>query len=332
MQYSQCDRLERLRERIENRKIGDDVCFFCANQYEKSSMSMEHVFPKWLLEKFDIWDDKIFLLNKTTISYWQLLVPCCAQCNNKHLSRIEKDAKFVCENGVKAVADFKLSLFLWLSKIWYGMLYKELFLPYDRSIHEFGNILDDEIINQYCDHLELMQVARDEIALKDFDPFSIFAFECQTVDTPSLNYDYLDDAITMVSAMRLGKVGVIIVFQDGGAQRGFAKPLYREAPYPLHPFQFREICSKIMYKESLRDRTPKRMAIEAPDQIPQYYQLPLLGLSLKPYYRPWEMETYAKYLSAYTGIDMKDIYKPPDKIRTWLVDDNNQPLYIPFTN
>jgi len=111
----------------------------------------------------------------------------------------------VSENGVKAVADFKLSLFLWLSKIWYGMLYKELFLPYDRSIHEFGNILDGEIINQYCDHLELMQAARDEIILKDFDPFSIFAFECQTVDTPSLNYDYLDDAITMVSAMRMGK-------------------------------------------------------------------------------------------------------------------------------
>jgi len=79
MQYSQCDRIERLRERIENRKIGDDVCFFCANHYEKSSMSMEHVFPRWLLEKFNIWDDKIFLLNKTTISYRQLLVPCCVQ-------------------------------------------------------------------------------------------------------------------------------------------------------------------------------------------------------------------------------------------------------------
>lgn len=330
MQNFNCDGLEHLRERIENRKIGDDVCFFCAHQHNKSSMSMEHVFPRWLQEKFDIWDNKISLLNKTMINYRQLLVPCCPQCNNKYLSKIERDVKFVCENGIKAVEDFKLSLFLWLSKIWYGMLYKELFLPYDRSIPEFGNILDGEIINQYCDHLEFMQAARDEILLKDFDPFSIFAFECQTIDTPSLNYDYFDDAITMVSAMRMGKVGIIMVFRDGGAQSGFADALYEETPYPLHPLQFREMCAKIIYKESIRDRTPKRIAIEAPGKIPEYYQLPLLGFSLKPYYRDWDIEIYAKYLSALSGIGIEDIYKPPNRIVSWLTDNHNQPRYIPF--
>jgi len=210
------------------------------------------------------------------------------------------------------------------------MLYKELFLPDDRTIPELGNILDNEIINQYCEHLEFMQAARGEILLKDFEPFSIFAFECQTVDIPSLNYDYFDDAITMVSAMRMGKVGIIIVFQDGGAQGCFANALYEKAPYPLHPIQFREIFAKIICKEYHCDRTPKRIAIEAPGETPQYYQLPLLGLSLKPYYRDWDIGIYAKYLSTFTGVAIEDIYKPHDRIYTWLTDNQNQPLYIPF--
>jgi hypothetical protein len=293
-------------------------------------MSVEHVFPKWLQEKFDLWDKKISLLNNTLISYRQLLVPCCPQCNSKYLSKIERDVNFVCENGVKSVEDFKLSLFLWLSKIWYGMLYKELFLPYDRSIPEFGTIIDSKIINQYCDHLEFMQAARNEIRLKDFDPFSIFAFECQTVDDPSQNYDYIDEGITMISAMRMGKVAIIIVFQDGGALRSFSNILYEEAPYPLHPNQFREIVAKIVYKESIRDRTPKRLAIVGPDDIPEYHQLPLLGFSLKPYYCDWDIAVYAKYLSFYTGMDIEDIYKPPNRIVSWLTDNQNQPRYIPF--
>jgi hypothetical protein len=236
----------------------------------------------------------------------------------------------VCENGAKAVEDFKLSLFLWFSKILYGILYKELSLLYDRSIPELGTITDSKTINQYCDHLEFMQAARDEIVLKDFDPFSIFAFECQMVDSPKLNYDYIDEGITMISAMRMGRVAIIIVLQDGGAQKSFADTLHEEAPYPLHPIQFREICAKVIYKESIRDRTAKRFAIVAPDEIPVYYQLPLLGFSLKPYYRDWEIEKYAQCLSFYTGKDIKDIYVPPDRIVTWLSDNQNQPRYIPF--
>ena len=325
------DRLSELQERIQNRKIGNDICFFCANQYPQSHISMEHVFPKWLQNKFDLWEQQIHLLNKSLIRYRQLAVPCCSQCNNKYLSTIEKDAKFVCENGIKATPDLKLSLFLWLSKIWYGLLYKELFMLYDQSNPEFGTIADTKLINQYSQHLEFMQTARGEIRLEKFDPFSIFAFECQTVDPPSLNYDYIDESLTMVSGIRMGKVGIIIVFQDGGAQQGFDKYLCKEAPFPLHPIQFREVCAKIIYKESIRDRTPKWFAIESENIIPTYYQLPLGGFSRKPFYRDWEMDKYAQYLSFYTGKDLRDIYSPPDRVCTWLRDKRNKPMYIPFT-
>ena len=57
------DRLSALKQRIENRKIGNDVCFFCAKQYPQSHISMEHVFPKWLQNKFELWNQHIHLIN-----------------------------------------------------------------------------------------------------------------------------------------------------------------------------------------------------------------------------------------------------------------------------
>lgn len=78
----------------------NDHCFLCGSPLSQDGTA-EHVFPKWLLEKYDLWDRKLTLLNGTTIAYRQLTVPCCQKCNNKYLSSLEMDMRDAVNAGLR---------------------------------------------------------------------------------------------------------------------------------------------------------------------------------------------------------------------------------------
>ena len=50
---------------INSRIYSRNRCFYCGNLLRNKN-SKEHVFPKWLQEKFNLWDQTIHLLNGTT--------------------------------------------------------------------------------------------------------------------------------------------------------------------------------------------------------------------------------------------------------------------------
>lgn len=64
---------------------GMDTCFVCGDFAD----SDEHIIPKWIQRRYDLWNQKIRLPNDTTIAYRQLKIPCCKDCNNNVLSRLE---------------------------------------------------------------------------------------------------------------------------------------------------------------------------------------------------------------------------------------------------
>ena len=64
------------------RRFGRSTCFLCSAPLRAKNRSDEHVFPKWLLQRFNLWDLKLSLLNGTDISYKQLTIPCCKTCNH----------------------------------------------------------------------------------------------------------------------------------------------------------------------------------------------------------------------------------------------------------
>ena len=75
-------------------------------------------------------DQTLVLLNGTTIPYRQLTVPCCRECNNEHLEPIESNVMAAVNQGPEAVEALdRKTLFLWLGKIFFGLLYKESLIP-----------------------------------------------------------------------------------------------------------------------------------------------------------------------------------------------------------
>ncbi|MFW9880988.1 MAG: hypothetical protein ACFFG0_48620 [Candidatus Thorarchaeota archaeon] len=45
-----------------------DRCFLCGRRLGDAD-SREHIFPRWLLRRFNLWDSELVLLNRTKIKY-----------------------------------------------------------------------------------------------------------------------------------------------------------------------------------------------------------------------------------------------------------------------
>jgi hypothetical protein len=324
---SDIEDFDRLISTIYNRNYGEQYCFLCATKIHDFNLAEEHVVPKWVQTKFNLWDQRLNLPNGTSIAYRQLTVPCCYECNHQRLQPIETALSSALTKGANEIISLgEETIFLWLGKILYGLIYKDLFLRVNLRDENSGTVADQETIKSLESHLYFLQMARRKVEFGNFFPASIFIFETQESHIPEANWDFFDNMLSLFIACRLGPVGIIAVLQDGGAQKKMESDLKKLAPYPLHPIQFRELGSMVFYKSTLFNRIPKYVSIStSPITV---YQLPLGGFSNKPLFDDWDYKEYAKILSYYTGVPLKYISPSADLIKTWLQDDNGQPLFM----
>ena len=324
------DGLEEFSNYLSNRKYDSSVCFLCGRSLEDLMSTDEHVIPKWAQNRFELWDKKLTLLNRTSISYRNLTVPCCEECNSYQLQPIETSVASAVLKGADAVRDLgDKILFLWLGKIFYGLLYKELMLSSNRKNPNASSIIPEELIREYEMHLFFLQEARGKIATIDFSsPGSLFVFKTQTHNNVQLQWDFCDSIDTDFIAIRMDEVGIIGVLADGGAQQ-LAADFYDELKdFPLHPIQFRELCAVFSYRSTKATRTPKYVTIS--DNPHKVIQIPLGGYSAKPLFEDWNMDEFAKYLAYYTGQPLEYLRPDSNKIASYIYDAEDKLIFIPF--
>jgi hypothetical protein len=298
------------------RKFGLSTCFLCGCRLGRKNRADEHVIPKWIQRKYKLANQQLYLLNGTTIPYRQLTIPCCFTCNNKHLQPLEKRMSLAVAKGVAAVRAFdRHELFLWLGKMFYGLLYRELFLPWDRAGNTNAKITSKTLLKLYEMHHLFLQSIRVPMRFIDFCPASILIVSTQEPDDIRLCWDFRDELKTICIACRMGTVGIVGVLQDGEAQRSLF-PLMKLQRRKLHPIQFTEVFAQVSYKAMLFNRTPKYIIAEGDPKT--VIQMPLGGLSGKPLYNDWNPYHYAKILCQITGIPMKHLFHSPDQVMTWL--------------
>ncbi len=221
-------------------------------------------------------------------------------------------------------------LFLWLGKIFYGILYKELTLLKDRSDAKAGTIITEEFLRAYRTHRYFLQQARGIVELKDFNPGTIFVFDAQRPADETKCWDMCDSVPGLTIGVRAGRVAIVGALADGGAQENDEHIYSRYYAFPLHPIQFREVCARVSYRSSLATRTPKYISMAGKDGPHVTHQLPLGGLSAKPLFEEWIPADYAQFLAHYIGRELDFVFVPPDKTRSWLDTPDGGVLYIDY--
>lgn len=75
--------------------------------------------------RFNLWNQKITIPNGTQITYKQLIIPACNDCNNIVFGKLEQKMKYSKASDIE--------IWQWANKIHFGLWYKDGILNYDRK-------------------------------------------------------------------------------------------------------------------------------------------------------------------------------------------------------
>lgn len=310
-------------EPFDGMDFSENQCFLCGTLLQEDTDSKEHIFPKWLLRRYDLWDETITLLNRTSIPYRYLTIPCCSTCNNEYLSRLESEIELAANNGPSAVAQVeKVHLYQWIGKIFFGLLYRELSLSADRSKPELGPITTPEFLEDFRALHGFIQSIAKPIEFHEFFPGSLFVFEVEPI--PEIgDFDYSDNFVGMSFFIRMGNIGIIACLKDDEQILGALSELYQAMRNRrLHPIQFDELCAIVFYQSCLMVRNGKYMSMTTQENQTMIIKLP--GFSLAPVFEEWDNQLFARFLESFWskwGLIYDEIFIPPNSFRSYLGED-----------
>lgn len=317
--FSLGDKMMRHAEYGSQELIGD-ACFLCGSSED---ITAEHVFPKWLQNSYDLWDQQLILLNGTRIPYRNLRIPCCRRCNSDHLSRVENLICNAVSGGYQKAQRLNArTWYLWAGKLFYGILRKELTLRFDQSDPIKETITSKEDLESFRDNLHLfLQEIRGKHKFQHEVPYSVLICTLHRTDG---SFDLRDDFHQLSMSIRMGEVGVIVSFEDGGLMNEtYGRYVAQVDGRELHPVQFIELYAKVCYQNSLRvHRLTYATALNNEGKGPATTSIANSSTAI----RDWNQEEFAKLLQFHLGDDITVEFQPPNLVSTWLVESDGSPM------
>lgn len=308
-------------------KFDYNHCFLCGVELIKENKTDEHVIPTWLQHRHQLWNQKLTLLNQTEIAYRQLKIPCCKVCNNEHLGDIEKQVEYASASYEEFIKLDKFVVFQWLTKLYYGLLFKNLSLAVDRRNPQQGTIVTKESLARYRMIHEFLQSTRINISFPK-DVFSLFIFKLHLSPTNNCKADFFftDDHERAQLAIQIGEIGVVCcIGEDGIINHSLEKYLEPFQGPKLHGIQFAEIIAKVFYRRVCLEVTPNYILASGKGN---YTILSNLSSLSGHYFRPTnyaELAAITAWQQSRFGIKFKQIYNEKyDAIVSFLINENGE--------
>src|ERR1700737_307224 len=127
-----------------------DCCFICGAMPGEKEFNNEHILPRWLLRRYDLFANTIVLPNGIKVRYDRYTVPCCSECNSFMGTHIETPVSEVVQGGAEAINDFIANGGLLTMFVWMALLFLKTHLK-DRQfrVHLDARKGDDLIADMY---------------------------------------------------------------------------------------------------------------------------------------------------------------------------------------
>ena len=297
----------------------DDSCLLCGK--ECSIKTKEHIFPKWLQHRFNLWDQTLEISNGTTIPYRYLTVPCCSECNNIHLSKMEEKFKELVDKNFRNLSqDDEKVIFQWTAKILYATRYKELSLLIDRAKPDLGKILSPYELESYSTLHLFLQSIRFDTEFREPKPWSIFKFICEDDE-----FFYHNSYQGLCFSMKFGKTAVFIAFEDNNWLSKNMHLFKKISEYKLNFIQYLEVSHSLTYAALLKEKVPQYITTFT--ETNEKMSVTTMG---NVHYREWNDKEYCFLFDLFLkscGYELdQSTYRSDGLITSFLVDENNEHL------
>lgn len=324
--------LDRFREKV----CAGNLCLVCADEHTKLS-TKEHIIPDWILRKLSLHDKNITLPNYTLHRYAQYVIPCCSRCNALMGKELEEPIRQAFEDGINSFNTFlegergSLKLFSWLSFLFIKSHYKDISLDHqlDRR-KEIGSIAQkleydwSDIHHIYC--LSRLPYTKSSVHPDALGSLIVVPIFSKLEREP---FDFIDLTAARTIGIRVGEVGVIAVFGDGGAVLDqMNHRILQKINGPLVFAQFRELVANFACC-SLHHKNPPQLA-----SFPNLFGPETIGMACssrdaKPEFEEFQPSVLGGYMEMLLYKSMKGVVDETDyleKLRegvaTFLFDDN----------
>ncbi len=301
-------------------QFGDNICFLTGEILNEGEQHFINAFPLWLMERYEITNKWIKMLDSTNKKYVDIVLPASKEVADA-IADFDKHTQKAFEKGYEGIKELTdLTLFQWMARIFYGVLYQEI-LSEVKAHEKKGSKLEfsSQMHHKFRNLLFMMQSFLRPIEFKNFKPWSLLRYPVR-VSKDVLNYK--DETRNFNFSINMNGFGIICCLQDNGEIAEFFKDTLNkiEKDTVLHPAQFEEIYGKFLYANYLSlPRDPYLIKEEGETII---FELP--ENREKPKYKPWDEKIYGQVLTNIWkpwGIEMKDVYNPPNSTLSYLIDE-----------
>ena len=302
------------------------ACFLCGTIVTDEEQIP--VFPEWLQKRYGLADKKLLLLDQSTVSYAEMLIPCCPVCLEK-VAELEREVQETAEKGLAGWQNLEeKTLYLWLAKIFYGILVTELETeknPLIKPEHSVGE--NPKMLQKFQSFFMLLQALRVPVEFDDFSPCSIFIIPLK----PEANkpaFSYRDDITTMMFSIQMDNVLIVCHLLDNGFLSKALTPVWREIEgKELYHIQAAEFSARAYYAAYLFNLIPDYFVRKTKPGDTHLIYDTLVDDITGSIFNPWENSVLATALEKFWlpwQISRSQILQDPEKPLSFLFDENGK--------
>lgn len=322
-------------DRFRDLVYSGNCCLVCADEISVTP-SREHIISDWILRLLNLHGQNITLPNNTLLRYSKYIVPCCSSCNALMGTKLEQPISEAFASGFDSFEKFILSdngsskLFAWLSFLFIKSHYKDLSLAHERDLRVAGRTIAEELEYDWGDLHHIYCLARSPYTKAGIHPDALGSLAIVPIfsDFEREPFDFIDLTAARTIGIRIGEVGVVAVFGDGGAVLDqMNQRILQKISGPLGFAQFRELVANFACC-SLHHKNPPLYA-SFPNMFgPETIGIACAGRDSHPEFEEFEPSILGGLLDRLLYHSMKDVTDTPDfraKLRdgsaTFLFDD-----------
>ncbi len=297
-------------------------CFLCGQPV--SPTDVIPIFPEWLMTRYNLTNQELLLLDKSILTYAELTLPCCSNCQHHHLTPLEHKVQAAATEGLHGWQQLDANTtFQWLGKIFYGLLLREIKAEQDPLLKpQFILTEDIYMLDKMQSFFKILQSIRVPMVFSDFVPCSIFVVKLQP-DSGSPAFEFRDDLHTMMISLKLGDTLLVCCLLDNGILKEALERLWRPLTgKALYPKQTAEFLTQVYYAAYLLNVIPEYFVRPVKPGDQTLVLDTLIDDITASVFNPWQ-------LSGYTHM-FEEMLKRWGTTATEILQDPHQPLSFLF--
>lgn len=294
-------------------------CLVCADANSDLS-TREHIIPDWILRTLNLHGRSITLPNSTLHRYGKYVIPCCSSCNALMGVNLEKPISEAFSSGFHSFEKFllssngKLKLFAWMSFLFIKSHYKDLSLAHERDLRMRSGSIAKKLEYDWGDFHHIYCLARSPYAKASVHPDALGSLAIISIleELEREPFDFIDLTLARTIGIRIGEIGVIAVFGDGGAVLDqMNRKILQKITGPLGFAQFRELVANFACC-SVHHKNPPRYASFPGMFGPETIAIACTSRDSHPEFENFEPRVLGSFMEGLLYESMKSVIDTPD--------------------